>query len=142
MSRRTLLTLALSVCCALLIACSGADNANNSNATTTNRAATNSATTATTPATTATSPASSTTAPAGAAIGVAECDDYLKKVDDCVTSKVPESARAQYTSSIEQTRKSWRDLAANPQTRASLASACKQAVESARVAYKTYGCEF
>lgn len=141
MSRRTLLTIALSVCSALLLACGAADNANTTNttnATTANRAATNAATT-TTPATT-TSPA--TTAAAGAAIGVAECDDYLKKVDDCVTSKVPAAARAQYTASIEQTRKSWRDLAANPQTRASLAAACKQAVESARLAYKSYGCEF
>lgn len=144
MSRRTpLLALALSACCALMLACSGADNANTTNATNAsngNRAATNSAATTTTPATTA-SPAATTSA-AGGAIGVAECDDYLKKVDDCVTSKVPAAARSQYTASIEQTRKSWRDLAANPQTRASLASACKQAVESARAAYKSYGCEF
>ena len=87
-------------------------------------------------------PASTTTAAAGDKIGVAECDDYLAKVDNCVTSKVPAAARAQYTASIEQTRKSWRDLAASPQTRASLASACKQAVESAPAAYKSYGCEF
>lgn len=139
MSKRTLLTLALSACCALLLACAGADNANTTNTTNANRATTTNATTTTTPATT-TSPASTTTA--ADAIGVAECDDYLKKVDDCVTSKVPAAARSQYTASIDATRKQWRDLAANPQTRASLASACKQAVESARAAYKTYGCEF
>ena len=142
MSRRTLLVLALSACCTLLIACAGADNANhsNANATNANRAATNAATTTTTPATTTASPAA--TVATASAIGVAECDDYLKKVDDCVTSKVPAAARAQYTASIEQTRKSWRDLAANPQTKASLAAACKQAVEAARTAYKSYGCEF
>ena len=144
MSRRSLLTLALAACCALMLACAGADNANHSNTTNAanaNRAATNAASTATTPATT-TSPASTTAAAAGDKIGVAECDDYLAKVDNCITSKVPAAARAQYSVSIEQTRKSWRDLAANPQTRASLASACKQAVESARAAYKSYGCEF
>jgi hypothetical protein len=138
MSRRTLLSLALSACCALMLACAAADNANTTNTTNAsnaNRSATTNAATTTTPAT-STSPASAT------AIGVAECDDYLKKVDDCVTSKVPAAARAQYTASIEQTRKSWRDLAANPQTRASLAAACKQAVEAARAAYKSYGCEF
>ena len=144
MSRRTLLVLALSACCALMLACAGADNANHSNTANTtnaNRATTtNAATTTTTPATTTASPA--TTGATASAIGVAECDDYLKKVDDCVTSKVPAAARAQYTSSIDATRKQWRDLAANPQTRASLASACKQAVESARAAYKSYGCEF
>ncbi|HLL74546.1 MAG TPA: hypothetical protein VK421_04725 [Pyrinomonadaceae bacterium] len=140
MTGRTLLTLALSACCALLLACAGADNANhsNANAANANRSATNAAST---PAA-ATTPASSTTAATGDKIGVAECDDYLAKVDDCVTSKVPAAARTQYTASIEQTRKSWRDLAANPQTRASLASACKQAVETARAAYKSYGCEF
>ena len=142
MSRRTLLTLALSACCALMLACAGADNANTTNTTNASNAnrpatTTNAATTTTTPAA-ATSPAAAT----GDKIGVAECDDYLAKVDNCVTSKVPAAARSQYSASIEQTRKSWRDLAANPQTRSTLAAACKQAVESARTAYKSYGCEF
>ena len=145
MSRRTLLTLALAACCALMLACAAADNANTTN--TANVSNANRATTTNAPATTAT-PATTTASPAATvatsatAIGVAECDDYLKKVDDCVTSKVPAAARAQYTASIEQTRKSWRDLAANPQTKAGLAAACKQAVEAARTAYKSYGCEF
>jgi hypothetical protein len=141
MSRRSLLTLALSACCALMLACAGADNANTTNTTNlsnANRSTTNAATT-TTPAT-STSPAASTAA--GDKIGVAECDDYLAKVDDCVTNKVPAAAREQYAASIKQTRDSWRGLAANPQTRSSLAAACKQAVESARAAYKSYGCEF
>lgn len=144
MSRRTLLFLALSVCCALMLACAAADNANTTNTANTanaNRAATtNAPATTTTPATT-TSPAASPAA-ATAAIGVAECDDYLTKVDNCVTSKVPAAARAQYNTSLEATRKQWRDLAANPQTRASLAAACKQALESARATYKSFGCEF
>jgi hypothetical protein len=144
MSRRTTLALALSACCALLlVACGGSDNANHSN--TTNASNANHATTGTTTGTTSNttaSPAATTAASTGDKIGVAECDDYLTKVDDCITSKVPAAARSQYTASIEQTRKSWRDLAANPQTKASLAAACKQAVESARTAYKSYGCEF
>lgn len=141
MSRRTLLSLALSVCSALLLACGGADNANTTNATNANRAATNSAATTTTPAATTASPAA-TVAAAGDRIGVAECDDYLTKVDNCITSKVPAAAREQYAASMKQTRDSWRTLAANPQGRAGLATACKQAIESARAAYKSYGCEF
>jgi hypothetical protein len=43
---------------------------------------------------------------------------------------------------MEQTRASWRTLAANPQTRGTLASACKTATEQSRAAYKSYGCEF
>lgn len=127
-----------------MIACAGADNANTTNTanvSNANRAATNAATNATTPASTTASPAS-TTAAAGDKIGVAECDAYLTKFDNCVTSKVPAAARSRYTASIEATRRQWRDLAANPQTRAGLASACKQAVETARAAYKSYGCEF
>ena len=143
MSRRTLLTLALSVCCALLLACAGADNANHSNTSNTNanRPAATNAAPATTPATTI-SPAASPAAAAGDKIGVAECDDYLAKLDNCVTSKVPAAARSQYTASMESTRKQWRDLAANPQTRSSLAAACRQAVETARATYKSFGCEF
>ena len=80
--------------------------------------------------------------PAGDKIGVPECDDFIAAYDACVSSKVPEAARAQYKSSIEQWRSSWRKLSENPQTRASLAAACKQSAESARTSMKTYGCTF
>ena len=89
-----------------------------------------------------------TTAPAAPAtasaekIGVPECDEYLANYDACVTGKVPEVARAQYKSALDQTRSSWRKLAENPQTRATLAAACKQAAETARTAMKSYNCTF
>lgn len=75
-------------------------------------------------------------------IGVPECDDFIAKYDACVSSKVPESARAQYKSSIEQWRSSWRTLAANPLTKATLATVCKQSEEQAKAAMKSYGCTF
>ncbi len=75
-------------------------------------------------------------------IGVAECDDFLAKYDACITKSVPEAARAQYNTTLAQWRKSWHDLAANPQTKATLATACKQAMESARTSMKTYHCTF
>lgn len=143
--KRTYATLALCLACvSALVACSAADNTNgtnmsNSNAGNVNRAATPAA--ATTPAA-ANTPAGSTSAAAGDKIGVAECDDYLAKLDACVTGKVPEAARAQFRTGMEQTRASWRTLAANPQTRGSLAAACKTAGESAKATYKAYGCEF
>lgn len=145
--KRTYATLALCLACvSALVACSAADNTNgtnmsNSNAGNVNRAATPAA--ATTPAATNTNtPAGSTSTAAGDKIGVAECDDYLAKLDACVTGKVPEAARAQFRTGMEQTRASWRTLAANPQTRGSLAAACKTAAESATATYKAYGCEF
>ncbi|HEX8635646.1 MAG TPA: hypothetical protein VF703_15975 [Pyrinomonadaceae bacterium] len=140
MLKRLFMTLAICVSCALLlIACGGANSnnapatnttaANNSNA---GKAATNTAAPASTAAATTT----------GDRIGVPECDDYIAKYEACVSGKVPAAARAQYESSLAQMRQSWRDLAANPQTRAGLAQACKTATESARQSMKSMGCEF
>ena len=78
----------------------------------------------------------------GEKIGVPECDDFIAAYDACVSSKVPEVARAQFKTSIEQWRTSWRQLAANPNTKASLAQACKQSAEQARVSMKSYNCTF
>ncbi len=78
----------------------------------------------------------------GDKIGVPECDNYIEKYEACITGKVPEAARAQMKSSFDLTRKSWRDLAANPQTKSSLASACKQATEMAKQSMSAYACEW
>jgi hypothetical protein len=78
----------------------------------------------------------------GEKIGVPECDQFITAYDACVTSKVPEVARAQYKTAIEQWRTSWRKLAENPQTKATLAAACAQAKEQANTSMKSYGCTF
>jgi hypothetical protein len=125
----------------LLLACGSSDNSNTANTTATNANANRAATTnAAAPATN--TAATTNTAAAADKVGVPECDDYLAKYDACVTGKVPEAARAQYNASLAQMRKSWHDLAANPQTKASLAQACKTATETARTAMKSYGCAF
>ncbi|MGI9065516.1 MAG: hypothetical protein ACR2HX_03825 [Pyrinomonadaceae bacterium] len=95
------------------------------------------------PAPTTTSPASTPATIAsstGEKIGVPECDDFIAAYDACVSSKVPEAARAQYKTTIEQWRTSWRRLATNPNTKATLAGVCKQAAEQARTSMKTYNC--
>ena len=118
------------LCAAILIGCSTTETSN-SNTSTEN---TNKATiTASTPATT------TTTASTGDKIGVAECDDFIAKYEAC-TDKVPEMARAQYKSAITQWRDSWKKLAENPQTKGTLAAACKQAAEQQAAAWKMYGC--
>jgi hypothetical protein len=78
----------------------------------------------------------------GDSIGVAECDTYLKKYEGCLNDKVPEAARASLRASFEQTRKSWKDLAATQQGRAGLAQACKMADDSAKQAMSAYGCKW
>jgi hypothetical protein len=152
MLRKIFVPFMLFVLCAFwLAACGGSDTTtDNGNSTTTNVNKTTTTTTTTTtssPATTSSSPAmtsspAKTTTASGDKIGVPECDDFLAKYDACVSSKVPEAARAQYKASLEQWRKSWRDLAANPQTKGTLAQACKTSAEQARQSMKSFNCEF
>ena len=127
MLTKTLLIFAV-LCAAILIGCSKTNTMENSN-TMANSSK---------PATMAT-PAKSTAASTGDKIGVPECDEYIAKYEACA-GKVPESGRAAYNSALDQVRASWKKLAANPATKASLASACRQATEAQAAAWKTYGC--
>ena len=148
MSKRFFVSLALAVACAsLLIGCGGSETTTNgSNQTSANKTTTTTTTTTPattmTPATTTTTPATTTTTSSGGKIGVAECDDFIDKYEACITGKVPEAARAQWNSTLQQWRTSWKQLADNPQTRSSLAAACKMAAEQSRQSMKPYGCDF
>jgi hypothetical protein len=118
------------LCAAILIGCSQTETSNSNTSTeNSNKAA----------ATTST-PATTTTASAGDKIGIPECDDFIAKYEACVTGKVPEVARASYQASLKQWRDSWRQMAENPQTKGTLAAACKQAREQQENALKSYGC--
>src|SRR5438093_11612609 len=90
----------------VLVGCSKSETNTNGNTTTgnSNKAATT------------TTPASTTASTAGEKIGVPECDEFIAAYDACVSSKVPEVARAQYKTAIAQWRASWKKLAENPQT--------------------------
>jgi hypothetical protein len=79
---------------------------------------------------------------ATAQVGVAECDTFITAYENCVTTKVPEAARAQFRSSITTWRTEWKKLADNPQTRGTLASVCKTQLETARTQMKAYNCTF
>ena len=142
MLRKSLLVFSI-LCAAILIGCNKTEMGNS------NTAADNSNKTATTssnsggPSTTSAdknSGGSSTTASSGDKIGIPECDDFLAKYEACVTGKVPEQARAAYQTGIKQWRDSWKQLAANPQTKGTLAASCKQAREQQETALKSYGC--
>jgi hypothetical protein len=132
-------------CTLLLLGCAGSNTTNNGNTTNTNanRAATNTTTnTAATNTATTTHNSTVTTNASGEKIGVPECDDFIAKYEACLSGKVPEIVRAQHQANIKQWRDSWRAAAANPQTKATLAKACKNSMESARAAMKSYGCNF
>ncbi|HEX8293081.1 MAG TPA: hypothetical protein VF570_15080 [Pyrinomonadaceae bacterium] len=120
----------------VMLACGGgAENANTANATTnanTKAAATPAATAAT---------AAGTTSAAGD-IGVAECDDFLKKYDACVSGKVPAAAQATFKTSLDTWRSSWKQLANTPQGKAGLATACKAALDQAKTSLASYNCSW
>jgi hypothetical protein len=79
---------------------------------------------------------------ATAQVGVAECDTFITAYENCVTTKVPEAARAQFRSSIATWRTEWKKLADNPQTRPTLVNVCKTQMETARTQMKAYNCTF
>ena|ERR1051326_256249 len=130
MLRTTMLVFAV-LCFAILIGCSKTETMSNSNS---NMGSTDKQMAASTPG--------KTMASSGEKIGVPECDEFIAKYDACVSSKVPEAARAQYKNALAQWRESWRGLAQNPQTKSTLVSVCKQAAEQQANALKSYGCGF
>jgi len=73
-------------------------------------------------------------------IGLPECDKFLTWYEACVSTKVPEAARDQYRKAIEQWRSAWKQVAANPSTKGTLATACRQAVVQQKAALAAYGC--
>jgi hypothetical protein len=136
MKKRILLPLSV-VFGLLLVACSKSEVTTN-RASSAPAASSPAAPPAASPAATANTTASTT----GEKVGVPECDQFIAAYDACVSGKVPEAQRAQYKTSIEQWRSSWRTLAANPLTKATLATVCKQSEEQAKTAMKSYGCTF
>lgn len=141
LNKHILLTAAL-LCSSIGFAgCSSTAPSTNSNSTTTaNNTKPSNNTTTTAPSNTTKTETTTTTS--GDKVGVAECDEYIEKVDACLTSKIPEAQRGAYKSSFDTLRKGWKDAAATPQGKTSLAAGCKQALESAKQTYGTYGCTF
>jgi hypothetical protein len=141
--RRIFVPLALYLSFTLLtVACGGSDQASSNTTANTNKATTTTTTTTSSPSTTNSSTSTTTTSTSGEKIGVPECDDFIAKYEACISGKVPEAARTQYKATLEQWRKSWRDLAANPTTKATLAQACKISAAQAKQTMKSFGCDF
>lgn len=86
--------------------------------------------------------AQESSAAGGDSVGVAECDDYIKKFETCVSDKVPDVAKAQMKQSLDTMRSSWKQAAATPQGKVALAQACSQAAAAAKASMSAYGCSF
>ena len=121
----------------VMLACGGA--ADNANTATTNATTNANTKAAATPA--AASTPASTTASTGEKIGVAECDEYIAKVEACL-AKVPAAGQPAVKSSLDAMRSSWKAAAATPQGKAGLAAGCKAALDQAKTNYAAYGCSW
>ena len=67
-------------------------------------------------------------AASGDSIGVAECDEYFKKADECF-SKNP-AVKAAMGDSMNQNKQAWKAAAATPQGKESLKQSCKMATDA------------
>ena len=74
--------------------------------------------------------------------GVSECDEYLKKYTECVSTKVPEQVRAAMVAAIDESKSQWKAAALTAEGRAGLAQSCTQAMQAAKASLQAYGCEW
>lgn len=87
-------------------------------------------------------PAATTPQVASAAeLGVAECDEYVKKYMACI-AKMPAAAQSAAKATLDQTRDAWRQTASNEAAKPALAASCSAATETARAALTAYGCSW
>lgn len=75
-------------------------------------------------------------------IGVPECDKFIESYETCLFDKVPEAQRVAFKPGLDQWKKSWKDLAANPSTKGTLAQACKTAAETAKTSMASFSCKW
>jgi len=151
---KTITILATALCLGvamLFIGCGGAATNNatantavvkNTATTTTNTTTSNSATT--TAANSTGSDASKATDSAAAGTGVPECDEYIKKYEACL-SKIAKSApqvEGAMKQAFEAQRSGFKSAAATATGKATLPGTCKQAMETAKTATKSYSCDW
>ena len=74
--------------------------------------------------------------------GVAACDDFLKKYEACLATKVPAVQKAQFQGTLDQMRKAWGDAAKNAGAKAGLESACRQMADQMKGTMSGFGCTF
>jgi hypothetical protein len=74
-------------------------------------------------------PAAAPAAAAGGEIGVAECDDYIKKMEACL-GKVPAAAKSAMEQSLKASQDAWKTAASTPAGKDALKTSCKAAADA------------
>ena len=75
-------------------------------------------------------------------IGIPACDDFLAKYEICMSQKASAAQQPAFRTQIDQTRKTWSDLAKSPGTRPALEASCRQTAEQIGRSLRTLGCAF
>jgi hypothetical protein len=140
---RVVLSLVAGFCLGLvLVACGTSNDNSTANGNASGSGNTSSNTRPNAPAPTSSASPATTTVSSGGTTGVPVCDEYIEKYEKCLNDKVPEAARAQLRTSLETTRKAWKDAAATPQGKAGLAQGCQAALNTAKQTMSAYGCNW
>ena len=75
-------------------------------------------------------------------VGIPECDDYIRKVEACIASGVPENERPGLQSKLDAQRKRWRAGAKSEFDRPAMVDACRSATASANHDFAGYDCHW
>jgi hypothetical protein len=75
-------------------------------------------------------------------IGIPSCDDFLKKYETCLATKVPADQQAQFKQSLTQWRQEWSQMAKDPNNKMILTGVCNQMQEQTKTSFTPLGCEF
>lgn len=90
----------------------------------------------------ASAPAGGASAVAAGELGVPACDTFMKKYVACIESKVPAAERESFRQSLEGMKGLWKQMAATPEGRSALVTACTQAEAASKQAMTSYGCQW
>jgi hypothetical protein len=74
--------------------------------------------------------------------GIPVCDDFLAKYEICMSQKASAAQQPAFRTQVDQTRKTWSDLARSPVTRPALEASCRQTAEQIGRSLRTLGCAF
>lgn len=75
-------------------------------------------------------------------IGINECDDYVRKVNACLDTKVPADEQPAIRFQLDSQKTKWGKMALDPAQRDALPTECKAAATLGAQSMEKYGCEF
>lgn len=65
-------------------------------------------------------------------IGIAECDDYIKKFEACLAEKIPADDQIKFRMTLDDQKRQWRSVANDPAQHDTLVQQCTDAANMAK----------